>query len=212
MTIKKFIFSASILLLYLTISLACDPLAFRLVSISGIMLTGSALLYPALYTILDILTRLLGRGLAIIFVFILHLCDLIYTYLLYSINTLPTVASFHSLHAFNVVISPLPRLFWAGVAGALIAGIAEILIYAFFQKRIRSFFITSFISTAIILLAHNVPTEYIAFRKVFPQEWIYILFSNFLFSISLLLIYSFAGGLIINSIEKSIRKKDSLQS
>lgn len=182
---------------YITLSLACDPIAFRLISIQNLTVSGSVLLYPALYTLLDMLTRLIGKNKTIALIIVFHLCDLIFSYLLYWINLLPAPSTFHNLNAFTTILSPLPRMFWAGILGAIIAGTMEVLIYSFLQTKFKSFIFTSFISTSIVLLFHDVPTDIIAFKKIFPDQYLMIAVDNFIVILSILFAYTLVGSFLL---------------
>lgn len=188
--------------LYVTLSLACDPAAYRLVNIGGYAMGGS-FFYAALYTLLDILTRVTGRKNVYILIFVFHICDLIFSYTLYFVSLLPLPVHYN-YPGFNTVLSSLPRLFWSGIVGAIIAGMIEVTIYASLQKRINNFFLASGLSTLIIMLAHNVPTDYFAFKELYPQKVWQIVFMNFTVSILLLLIYTILGQFILKIINKYI--------
>ncbi len=179
MELKKVYLLIVLSLFYLTLSLACDPLCFRIVNIHGYNFTGSAIIFPILYVVLDSITRVCGKYMAIRLVFLFHIFDGVFTYLLYTINLLPSPPLFSHLNAFLIVVSPLPRLFWSGILGAILAGITEVLLYAFLQNKIKSFFLASVTSTILILLAHDLATDYMAFYKIFPSSYWRLTFANF---------------------------------
>src|SRR3990167_7568895 len=197
----------TIVTIYITVSLVCDPLAFRLISLFGLVFSASPIPYALLYPLLDMLTRSLGRAVTIKLIVLFHFSDFLFSYLLYFINLLPAPVNFHSLVAFNTVILPLPRLFWSGIIGAMLSGIVEVLIYAFFQKRFNSFFLSSFLATTIILFGHNVPTELLALKTSFPTNYVSIVATNFGVSIFCLAIYAALAGLILKYIGIPSRKK-----
>lgn len=165
---KKLYMILFLSLLYLTVSLACDPLAFRLINIFGFV-TSAAFFFPVLYILLDLLTRVGGKTLTINLVFIFHFMDFVFTYMLYFTNFLPAPHEFSNLPAFNTVIFPMPRLFWGGIIGSILGGIVDVFLFSFIQKRIKSFFISSYLSTILILLAHNVPTDYFSLKTFSPM-------------------------------------------
>lgn len=202
MSNKKFLIVLAICLIYLTFSVACDPLAFRLINLFGITISGSVLLYSALYPMLDMLTRLLGKSLTIIIIVIFHFCDFLFSYALYLINLISAPATFHSLAAYNTVITPIPRMFWAGILGAVVAGIIEVLIYATIQKRVKNFFFSSLVATAIVVIGHGVPTDYFAFKEIFPTEVWHLVFANISMNIVILTIYITLASLAMKAIGK----------
>lgn len=200
---KKFLIVLTISLIYLTFSLACDPLAFRLITVGGVTISGSVMLYSALYPMLDMLTRLLGKYLTIVLIIIFHFCDFLYSYALFLVNQMPHPASFHLLQAYNTVITPIPRMFWAGIIGSVVAGIVEVLLYALMQNRIKNFFIASFISTAIVVLGHGIPTDYFAFEKIFPHQVWHLVMANIGMNIVILSIYTTLAFIAMKLIGKN---------
>ena len=129
--------------------------------------------------------------------FLFRLCDLLFTYSLFLINKFPYPAYFHHYQAFNIVFSPLPRLYWAGILGDIITSIVEVFIYYFFQKHIKSFILASFVSITIMLLCHNVPTDLISFSKIFPHTYLRVVLANFLTGLVVLAVYCCIGGVLL---------------
>ena len=204
---RKIFAIVTVAVIYLTVSLACDPVAFRLVNVFGYTVGGSGLIFAALYPMLDLLTRLSSRNFTIKLILVFHICDFLFTYLLYGINHLPVPLSFHHLHAYQIVISPLPRLWWGGIIGAVVAGVVEVIIFSFLQKKFTSFFLSSFISTIIILLAHNVPTEAYAFSKVYPHTWETIVATNFIAGVAMLSVYTFIANLSLKFMNRKSNER-----
>lgn len=81
---KKYFIIITLTLLYLTISLACDPAAYRLINIFGFTMGSSGLIFSVLYTILDMLTRVAGRKLVYFLILVFHLCDLLFSYIIFN--------------------------------------------------------------------------------------------------------------------------------
>ena len=156
---------------------------------------------------LDMLTRLLGRSFVILMILLFHLCDFLYSYALYLVNLMPHPASFHHLLAYNIVISPIPRMFWAGIIGSVVAGIVEVFIYSLLQKKIKTFFIASYLSTAIIVFAHGIPTDYFAFNKAFPNQVWHLVFNNIIMNIVILTAYIIIASTAMKLIGKQYYKK-----
>ena len=199
---KKFLIILTISLIYLTFSLACDPLAFRLINLFGITISGSVMLYPALYPMLDMLTRLIGKHLTIAIIIAFHFCDFLYSYALYLVNKIAPPISFHTLASYNTVITPIPRMFWAGIIGAIAAGIIEVLIYATIQRKIKNFFFSSLIATAIVVVGHGIPTDYFAFKNIFPEQVWRLVFCNISMNIVILTVYITLASLAMKVIGK----------
>lgn len=113
----------------------------------------------------------------------------------------------YQYHDLNTVLSLLPRLFWDGIIGAVIAGIIEVTIYAFLQTRTKNFIKASGISTIIILLAHNVPTEYFAFKILYPNSVKEIVAINFIIGSLLLLVYTTMSFLALKLIDRVLKNE-----
>ena len=175
---KRILVINTICLVYLTMSLACDMLAYRLISFFGHTLAASALLYIGLFALLDLLAKTCGRKFTIISIFIFHACDLLFTYFLFWINKISYPHNFYLIESYNHLFNGLPILFWSGILGAIAAGIIEVLFYSFVQKRVKSFFVSSYFSTIIVVLVHNAVTEYFTINKAFPGIYPKILFIN----------------------------------
>ena len=197
---KKLFSICALVILYVTMNVACDPLAYRTVAVLGVPIAGSALLFASLYPMLDLLTRLTNRNFVIKLIVLFHLSDLLFTYLLFGINQLPAPHSL-DLAAYNTVFESLPRLYWSGIVSAIITSIVEVLIYVFLQKRIKTFFVASMISTVTMLLIHNVPTDIFAFYG--KPHWKTMVVANFITCISTLFIYTSLANFFLRRIDKS---------
>lgn len=206
----RFIVIAAVMVTYLTISLFSDLASYRLVMIAGITFAGSHLVFTALYPLLDMLTRLVGAKTTVILILFFHLGDMVFSYVPYLINQLPYPAGFIHQQAFNIVLAPLPIMFWSGILGSLLASIAEIFIYRYIQTKIKSFFISAFISTAIILIAHNLPVDFIAYRRAYPDLYITITITNFFIGLTTLTCYAFFSASAMKLIKTKILRKTSI--
>lgn len=185
-------------LLFNTLSLACDPLDFRLISYHQYIFTGAALIFPALYIISDLITRVCGRYMGVRLILLFHVFDGLFTYVLYWINLLPSPINFKLMNSFQSIFSPMPRLFWSGILGDLIAAVVEILIYAYIQQRTKNFFIASVSAAIIILFAHNLPTDYFTFHKIFPNIYGQLIIFNFTINCLTVIIFSLALSVLLH--------------
>ena len=165
------------------------------------------MLYPALFPMLDMLTRILGKSVVIPMIVIFHFCDFIFSYALFLINLMPHPETFHNVQAFNIVITPIPRMFWAGILGSLIAGILEVVIYAYFQTRIKNFFIATYLSTAIVIIGHGLPTDYFAFIKAFPTQVWSLVISNTTINILILSMYVLISSVLMFYVKEKYSNK-----
>ena len=187
---ESFLSHVFLICLYLTLSLSCDLLAFRLVKVGGFVVGGGIFIYPALYTLLDLLARINKEKTVLLLIFVLHFFDLLFSYLLYLVNLLPAPAGFVHLHAFNVVISPIPRLFWSGLVGSLFANVFEVLVFSALQKKSSSFMVSSLFSTLLVVILHDVPTDLIAYSKIFPEKFLWLTINNLIIVSMFVMIYT----------------------
>lgn len=206
LTEKRHFVILTLSFIYLTISLACDPAAYRLINIFGLTMGGSGLIFASLYTLLDMLTRIAGRRRVYMLIIVFHLCDLLFSYVLYFITLLPSPASY-KYQGLDMVLHLLPRLFWDGIIGAIIAGVVEVTIYSFLQSKTKNFIKASGIATIIILLAHNVPTEYFAFKVIYPDKVKEIVLVNFITGSLLLVFYSTLGFFALKLIDRFLKNE-----
>lgn len=208
--IKKLYTVVFLVSLYLTLSLATDLLAFRLVDIAG-FITGGAFFFPALYIILDVLTRISGRKFTINLILIFHLMDFVFIYTMYFANLLPAPPGFN-LEIFNSIISPVPRLLWSSCFGSIFAGIADVFLFSFIRKKIKSFFFASYFSTVVILLIHDVPTDYFSLKPIFPDCYWKVIFGNFTESMISVIIFSAISNFFLTKSFHLYRLKNKIGS
>lgn len=185
--------------LYLTISFACCTLAFRIVTIDYYSFGASALIYGSIYIIVDAITQLSSTRTCIKLILIFHCCKFIYVYLLYGANFLPAPHS-PLTTAYSMVTNPLVALFWGDLFGSVVAGITDILIFASLQKRIKNFFISSFLSTCVVVISHNIPTNYFALRHVFPDKYWQITLINCALAMLAILVTSSVINTLMNKL------------
>lgn len=208
----KFTCILIISLFYLTISLACAPVAFRTVNIFGFAIVGSGLIYSSLYTMLDMLTYLCGRRFVYFLIITFHFFDLIFLYTIYGISLLPYPTGFQHYTEIDMMFSYLPRLFWGGIIGAIFSGFVEVSLYSFFQSKTKNFFKASWISTMVVIFAHNVSADYFSFNNIFHEHIFSVIMATFVVCCASLIPFSLIGHLALKIIRKKIGNETFIYS
>lgn len=153
---------------------------------------------------LNMLTRLLGKSTVVIMIIIFHFCDFLFSYSLFLVNLMPYPNTFYNLQAFDTIINPIPRMFWAGILGAIAAGIIEIFLYALLQKKFKNFFFSTYMATSIVIFGHGIPTDYFAFNKTFPDKVWSLVITNNSINIAVLSIYISIASIFMFLIKKKL--------
>jgi len=162
----QFKFFLTLAMLYLTVSLACDIVAYKVVNVCGLLSIGAAFIFPLLYVFSDVLTEIFGEKPAR-FVIIVHICcDFIFTVLILTIIHLPSPSSWHLQSAYNQVLNPMMRLYVAGIIGSLSSSFININILSRWKVLMkgRFFWLRSIGSTCIGIISYTVITDLLAFR------------------------------------------------
>ncbi len=165
-------FFVTIAMLYLTVSLACDIVAYKLVSVGNIIFIGAGFIFPLLYVLTDVLTEVFGETNAKIIVWIHVICDFIFTSLIIIIAHLPSPATWHKQSAYDIVLDPMVRLYFAGIVGVLASSLINIHVLSRLKILMRGklFWFRSICSTSIGLVVYTVVTDLLAFHTAMSQS------------------------------------------
>lgn len=150
---------------YLTISLACDPLAFKVISLPFSPLVGSALLFPLLYASMDIIAELYGEKTSRYIIYVHIVFDCLFTFTIIGIAHLPSPSWWTHQEAYNTVLNPMGRLYVAGIIGSLVSSLIDVHLLVKWRDLYQGkyFWARSVISSSISILAYTVVTNTIAF-------------------------------------------------
>ena len=180
-------------MLYITLSIVCNPLFFRYLEFYDFRISCSALVYPLVYVLLDTMTALSDRKTVIVIIVAGRICDGLFSILLFSFanSQIPLNMSdiaIQNTNAVNTIGNLVWPLWYHGAIAATVTAIAEILLFAFLFKKINNFFLSTIASIIIMLLTHNVITDY-PLLKNDPQVW-RIIFGNLSINISIMVLYA----------------------
>ncbi len=188
-------------MLYITLKLTCNPLFFRQIEIHfwfinyDLKVVSSALTYPLIYVISDLIVLISNRRSAIFIVLTGILCDGIFSFAWHFISTIdiPQVMTSTELiktTAINTIGIDVWRLFYHGLLASTITAIAELLIFSTLYTKIKSFFLSTVISVIITLTFHNIILDYQMLKNE-PDAWFLIMHSLSI-NITIMTIYAFS--------------------
>lgn len=192
-------FVVFLVMLYVTCKLTCNPIFFRQTEFNlpfinyYFKITCAAFIFPSIYVLSDTIVAFTNRKIAILIIIFGIICDGVFSYLVsyFSNHPLPSVISPHELlntNAVNVIGLQMWPLFYHGVMASAIAAIGEAIIFSFFYKKINNFFISTITSIMIILVIHNLITDYPTLRAE-PDVW-QIIVDNWIMNTFFMIMYT----------------------
>ena len=130
-------------------------------------------------------------------------CTLIYTYHVTKLQMPVITSSVQQLNTnyINQLGPQIWRLYYHGVFAAIIAAIAEVIIFGFIFKKSSNFFISTVTSVIIILLVHNTITDY-PLLKSDPNAW-KIIFNGVSMNVSVMMIYAAIISIILYILKRN---------
>lgn len=135
----------------ITISLAADVVAYKLVNLGPALLPGTPLIFPLTYIIGDIVAEVYGYTVAKKIIWVTLACELFFSIAIKLIIHLPSPLFWHQQHSYNEVIDPILRFVLAGIVA--VVGSSFINIYIISKWKIlmkgRHFWLRSLGSSAI---------------------------------------------------------------
>lgn len=186
-------------MMYVTCKLVCNPIFFRQTNFNLPYLayhfnfTCAAFIFPSIYVLSDVIVALTNRRIALIVVAVGIICDGLFSFLIsyFSNMDMPLVMSKSELlynNSVNVIGTQMWPLFYDGLVATIIAATSEALIFSFLYKKMNNFFISTISSICIILVMHNLITDYPALRHE-PDAW-RIIIDNWIMNMSFMVLYS----------------------
>jgi len=194
-------------MLYLTISLACDIVAYKQVSIGRMVTIGASFIFPLMYALSDILTEIFGEKPARIVILIQFGCDFIFTNLILLIIHLPSPSSWHLQEAYNQVLNPMFRLYMAGIVGSLSSSLINIHFLSKWKMLMKGkfFWLRSTCATCIGILCYTIVTDLIAFSSTFNASTLLQFTSlNTLSNIAFIVFYTAPSAFIVKLLKMKL--------
>ena len=206
-TRRLYYFNIIAIALYVTISVTCDLLSYKPITIFGHITIAASLLFMSLFSLLDVITQLNSRAFGIFALILMHICDCIYTFTLYGISHLNSPNFWHLQPQFNSVINPIVNLYWAGLLGGLAAGVCDVYVFTKLKAYFKnSFFLRAVISSILAIIVYTLITDYFSFKHHFPQHLDSIITTNTISNISFAIIYCFISSLLIKPLSEFLHK------
>lgn len=204
-------------MLYVTCKLVCNPIFFRQTNFNlpyidyHFKFTCAAFIFPSIYVLSDAIVAFTNRRIALMVIAVGIICDGLFSYLIsyFASLDMPAIMSKSELlynNSVNAIGIQLWPLFYHGLVATIIAAISEALIFSFLYKKINNFFISTILSICIILVIHNLITDYSSLRHE-PDAW-RIIIDNWIINMSFMILYSFLV-VIVMRVRKHILKLKS---
>lgn len=197
-------------MLYITFKITCNPMFFRQAELSipsinyYFKITSAAFLFPSIYVLSDSIIALTNRKVGFFIIIFGIICDGLFSYgANYFANLdMPTIISKTELDntmSVNLIGSKIWPLYYHGILATIIASLVEAIVFSFIYNKLFNFFTSTIISISIILVIHNLITDYFTLKHE-PDVW-QIIINNWVVNITILFTY----GIIILGIIKSIK-------
>lgn len=135
----------------ITISLAADIVAYKLVNLGPALLPGAPLILSLTYIIGNIVTEVYGYNVAKKIIWLTLVCELFFAISIKLIIHLPSPIFWHQHHSYNGIIDPLLRFVLAGVLAVISSSFINIYIISKWKilMKGRHFWLRSLGSSAI---------------------------------------------------------------
>lgn len=114
--------------IYITLLLASNIVAGRLISVLGIQLVSSVIAFPLTYILSDIFTEVYGFERNKKIVWLSFSCNLLMVIVFVIVLNLPYPDSFQDVEAYNTVLGTTPRILIASLLGFLIGNFSNSII------------------------------------------------------------------------------------
>ena len=185
-----------LVMFYITSNIICDPLFFReiyfTISNRSVVFSSSALVYPLIYILCDIIYFYSSRRMVIIVILFGIIFDGLFSISLYfvSLQKIPHGLTLHEVNlnnSINILGGNVFRLWYQGLLASIIAAFSEIFLFKFIFTRSKSFFLSTFFSVILTILMHNLINDYNMY-KTESNVWTLIL-ANYLVNVVIILFY-----------------------
>lgn len=135
----------------ITISLAADVVAYKLVNLGPALLSGAPLIFPLTYIIGDIVAEVYGYTVAKKIIWITLVCELFFAIVIKLIIHLPSPVFWHQQRSYNEVVDPVLRFVLAGILAVVSSSFINIYIISKWKilMKGRHFWLRSLGSSAI---------------------------------------------------------------
>ena len=135
----------------ITISLAADVVAYKLIYLGPALLPGAPLVFPLTYIIGDIIAEVYGYNAAKQIIWVTLACELFFSIAIKLIIHLPSPMFWHAQQSYNQVVDPILRFVLAGILAVISSSFINIYIISKWKilMKGRHFWLRSLGSSAI---------------------------------------------------------------
>lgn len=135
----------------ITISLAADVVAYKLITFGPALLPGAPLIFPLTYIIGDIAAEVYGYSVAKKIIWVTLICELFFAITIKLIIHLPSPVFWQQQQAYNEVVDPILRFVLAGILAVISSSFINIYIISKWKilMKGRHFWLRSLGSSAI---------------------------------------------------------------
>lgn len=135
----------------ITISLAADVVAYKLITLGPTLLPGATLIFPLTYIIGDIVAEVYGYTVAKKIIWVTLICELFFAIAIQLIIRLPSPHFWEHQLAYHAVIDPILRFVLAGILGIVSSSFINIYIISKWKILMKGkhFWLRSLGSSAI---------------------------------------------------------------
>jgi queuosine precursor transporter len=176
----------------ITISLAADVVAYKLINLGPALLPGAPLIFPLTYIIGDIVAEVYGYTIAKKIIWVTLFCELFFAITIKLIIHLPSPLFWHQQQSYNEVVDPILRFVLAGILAVISSSFINIYMISKWKilMRGRHFWLRSLGSSAIGGFILVLVTILIGFSgNIHWSELIYMILSVY----SVEILYSLLG-------------------
>lgn len=192
-------------MLYTTVSLVADVVAFRFDMFMGLIESGATIIFPLTYVLGDVTCEVYGWNTSMKIVWIGLLCEAVFAILILAVIHLPSAGIGEYQNEYAHVLGGIGLFVFAGIISNAVAGLLNIFFMSKWKvlMRGRVFWIRSILATCIAELILILITVLIAFVPVIKFDMTMRVFLNAYF---LEIIYAFIfvipAQLIVNFLKK----------
>ena len=195
---------------YITISVACDVVAYKIVAFAGLPIIGASILFPLLYVLNDVITELFGGKVSRVTMWIHVVCDFFFTYLIILIIHLPSPDWWHHQSAYDTVVNPMGRMYIANLIGIIVSTTVNIGFLSKWKVLMHGkfFALRSIVSSLIGILLYTIVTDLLAYSSYLDySHLIKVTLTNLTSNVAFGIIYVFIASFVVRYV-KAVFKID----
>ena len=138
-------------LLYLTIYLAADSVAYKMIALGALIAPGPPFIFPLSYSLGDVIAEVYGYSMARKIIWLTLFFQFLYSFFVMFVVNLPHPIDWHNQESYQIVFGSLIRFVSAGFISVLASHFINIYIFSKWKILLRGkhFWLRSIVSSAI---------------------------------------------------------------